>query len=73
MAVKPTKVPCMNENVAYSDWKKEIEIWEMTNTPLGVDKKVLVGSLFESLTGKARSTVLSSLQVKDITCDTGMV
>ena len=43
MAVKPTKVLCMNENVAYSDWKKEVNIWMKTNIPLGVNKTVLAG------------------------------
>ena len=71
-AVKPTKVPILHDDSAYSDWKMEIEIWETTNTILGCSKSVLAGSLFESLTGQARSTVLSELQVKNIVCDAGV-
>ena len=72
MAVKPTKVPSMHQNLAYSDWKKEVKIWQMTNTPLGVNKAVLAGTLFESLTGQARSTVLSSVELDNIVSDVGV-
>ena len=71
MAVKPTKVLCMNENVAYSDWKKEVNIWMKTNIPLGVNKTVLAGCLFGSLTGQARSTVLAQ-DIDKIICDDGV-
>ena len=71
-AVKPTKVPSMREDSLYSDWKKEIEIWILTNTNLGCTKEVLAGTLFESLTGQARSTVLSSLLVTEITSEHGV-
>lgn len=61
----------MRDDSPYSDWKKEIEIWKMTNVILGCTNPVLAGSLFESLTGQARNTVLSSLKVTDISSDTG--
>ena len=71
-AVKPTKVPSMRDDSLYSDWKKEIEIWIITNETLGCAKSVLSGTLFESLTGQARNTVLSTLKVKDITSEDGV-
>ena len=71
-AVKPTKVPSMRDDSLYSDWKKEIEIWKLTNDILGCTKPVLAGTLFESLTGQSRDTVLSSLKVAEITCDEGV-
>ena len=69
-AVKPTKVPSLSENSVYSDWKKEVKIWRKTNNKLGVDKTVLAG--YESLTGQARSTVLSGLDEETISCDDGV-
>ena len=72
-AVKPTKVPVMHDDLAYSDWKKEIGIWEMTNTVLRCTKAVLAGTLFESLVGQARNTVLSELTIAKIACDDGVV
>ena len=72
-AVKPTKVPSMREDLLYCDWKKEIEVWKFTNDNLGCSKEVQAGTLFESLTGQARSTVLSSLKVSEITSANGVV
>ena len=71
--VKPTKVPVMHDDLAYSDWKKEIAIWELTNTNLGCTKSVLAGTMFESLIGQARNTVLSELDVAKIACEEGLV
>ena len=64
---KSTKVPMMRDDLIYSDWKKELAIWEYTNIVRGVDKSVLAGELFESLKGKPRSTVLSELKLTEIT------
>ena len=72
MAVKPTKAPSMGDDTPYSDWKKQVEIWQKTNEPLGVAKTVLAGTLFETLSGQARDTVLSGLQIDEICCDTGV-
>lgn len=72
MAVKPTKAPSMSADTAYSDWKKQVQIWQLTNTPFGCSKTVLSGSLFEALTGQARDTVLSSLKIEEIVCDDGI-
>lgn len=72
MAVKPTKAPSMSVNTAYSDWKKQVTIWELTNATLGCNKTVLSGSLFEALTGQARDTVLSSLKIEQIVCEAGV-
>ena len=71
-SVKPTKVPSLRDDSLYSDWKKEVKIWINTNDKLGCIKSVLSGTLFESLTGQARSTVLSTLQVDEITDDDGV-
>ena len=64
---KATKVPVMKENQPYEDWKKELQIWEVTNTALGVDKPIQAGTVFQSLDGTARQTVLSELTVEEIT------
>ena len=71
-ASKSTKVPIMHKDLSYSDWKKELEVWEQTNIIRGVDKRVLAGELFESLQGSARSTVLSELTLIQIVSDTGV-
>ena len=70
--VKATKVPVMKENQLYVDWKKELQIWEGTNTTLGVEPKVLAGTLFESLEGTAWQTVLSELTVPQIITEDGV-
>ena len=64
---KATKVPVMKENQLYVDWKKELEIWEGTNTELGVDKKVLAGTLFKALEGTVWCFVLFSALSVDST------
>lgn len=71
-ASKATKVPSMRDDLQYSDWKKELLIWEQTNIIRGVNKSVLAGELFESLHGTARSTVLSELDLGKIICDDGV-
>lgn len=69
---KPTKVPVMRQNQPYGDWKKELEVWEATNKILDVDSKILSGTLFESLEGISRQTVLSELTVAEITAEEGV-
>ena len=65
-ANKSTKVPLMRDGLLYSDWKKELLVWERLNTKRGVDPSVLAGELFESLQGKARQTILSEVDVDNI-------
>ena len=67
-----TKVPAMRENQPYLDWKKELQVWEVTNTTLEVEKRIQAGVLFESLDGIARQTVLSELTVNEITAEDGV-
>lgn len=67
-----TKVPAMRENQLYGDWKKELNIWHVTNTTMEVDSKMQAGVLFESLEGIARETVLSELTVDEITHTNGV-
>ena len=62
----------MKKGQPYKDWKKELDIWKLTNTKLGVDKAVQAGILFESLEGIPRDTVLSELTVAEITHDDGV-
>ena len=69
---KATKDPVMRENQPYVDWKKELEIWVFANTTAGVDAPVQATSLFESLEGTARQTVLSELSVAQITAADGI-
>lgn len=69
---KPTKVPVMRKNQPYGDWKKELQVWEATNKILDVDDKILSGTLFESLEGISRETVLSELTVAQITASEGV-
>ena len=72
MSKKATKVPVMKKNQPYADWKKELEIWKVTNTALGVGKVIQAGILFESLEGIPRETVLSELSVTNITHENGV-
>ena len=71
-ASKATKVPLMHHGIIYSDWKKEVAIWEKTNLKREVNKSVIAGQLFESLKGKPRSIVLSELSVDQISNDDGV-
>lgn len=70
---KATKVPVMRKDQQYIDWKKELKVWEATNTVLGVDKRIQAGILFESLDGIPRQTVLSELSVLEITNEDGVL
>ena len=72
MSKKPTKVPVMKEDQPYVDWKKELDIWVKTNTALGVDAVIQAGTLYESLEGIPRQTVLSELSVEQITHTDGV-
>ena len=69
---KGTKVPVMRANQPYIDWKKELQVWEVTNTALKVEKTIQAGILFESLEGTPRQTVLSELSVAEITSENGI-
>ena len=69
---RPTKVPVMKQDQPFEDWRKELHIWELTNTSLKVEPNIQAGILFESLEGKQRQTVLSELSVKDIASDDGV-
>ena len=69
---KSSKVPAMRRDQPYSDWVKELQIWEGTNTILQVDKKVQAGVLFQSLEGLSRQTVLSELSVAEILAEDGV-
>ena len=62
----------MKKNQSYRNWKKELQIWEATNEVLGVEGKVQAGTLFESLKGMPRQTVLSEMDVTDIIADKGV-
>ena len=54
------------------DWKKELEVWQVANTVINVEKKIQACVLFESLEGIARQTVLSELTVAEITAEEGV-
>ena len=66
------KVPVMKEDQQFIDWKKELQVWEATNTVLEVDKKVQAGVLFESLEGIHKRIVLSELLVSEIVAENGI-
>ena len=70
--VKATKVPVMRKGQRYQDWKKELQIWQAANEELGVKGKVQACVLFESLDGTPRETILSELEVSDVTTDNGV-
>ena len=59
----------MRKHQPYVDWRKELEVWQVTNTTLEVDKKIQAGILFESLEGSPRQIVqflgLLHLEKKD--------
>ena len=67
--MKPTKVPAMRKNQPYLDWKKELHLWQVTNSAIGVQRKVLGGVLYQSLEGIARDAVLSELTVEEMSDD----
>ena len=69
---KATKVPVFRKDMLYSDWRKEVKIWQATNDLRNVKKEVQAGLLFESLVGKPRETVLSELNVEEIICTNGL-
>ena len=62
----------MNDIQQYCDWKKELQIWGVTNTILQVDKRIQAGILYESLKGIPRQIVLSELSVSEITDENGV-
>ena len=62
----------MKPDQPYIDWKKELSVWQATNTAIGVEKRIQAGILFESLDGPPRQTVLSELTVEEITSDVGV-
>lgn len=70
--IKPTEPPVMKKDQHYLDWKKELQIWQVTNLTLGVDPKVQGGILLQSLEGKPHDTILSELTVPDITSPDGV-
>ena len=67
-----TKVPVMRPNQPYEDWLKELRIWEATNVALCIEPKIQASSLFQSLQGTPRQTVLSELTVEEIIADNGV-
>ena len=69
---KPLKVPTMKTTQLFVDWKKELNVWQSTNTALNVDKKVQAGILFDSLSGLPQQIVLSQLSVDEIVADDGV-
>ena len=69
---RSTKVPTMRKSQPYADWKKELKVWQVTNTNLEVDEKIQAGILFESLEGISRETVLSELTVDQLTAEDGV-
>ena len=71
-SLKATKVPVFRKGMLYSDWRKEINIWQATNDLRKVKKEIQAGTLFESLEGKPRETVLSELTVAEIICENGL-
>ena len=69
---KGIPVPTMSKLQPYEDWKKELRVWEVTNTTLNIDKKVQAGTLFHSLQGLCKETVISELSVEEITAEDGV-
>ena len=70
--IRITKVPTMSTNQPYCDWKKELEVWRVANNILQVDKQIQAATLFASLEGSPRQTVLSELAVDQITAEDGV-
>ena len=62
----------MSKDRPYEDWKKELQVWEVANNILSIDKKVRAAILFQSLEGLSRQTVLSELSVEEITAEDGV-
>ena len=62
----------MKADQQFIDWKKELQVWEATNTVLEVDKKIQAWVLFESLEGIHKRIVSSELTVSEIVADNGI-
>lgn len=62
----------MRENQPYEDWKKELQVWRLTNTFLEVDKKVQAGLLYQALKDKPKVTVTSELTADQISAEDGV-
>lgn len=69
---KATKVPTMSDTQPFLDWKKELQIWQVTNEALGVSGKVQAGTLFHQLDDISRRTVSSELTLEEITHEDGV-
>ena len=63
---RPTKVPVMRRAQPYQDWKKELQIWQVINSTLEVDRRIQAGILFQCLEDTARQIVSSEMTVDDI-------
>ena len=72
MSKPATKVPMMNHNQPFVDWRKEIKIWKALNIGLGVEPKIQSCMLYESLNGMPQKLVLSELTVEDIIAEDGV-
>lgn len=70
--VKPTEVPVMEKDQPFEDWRKEIRIWEKTNTILNVDPIVQAGCLYKALKGLPKTTVTSELTEDEIMSEEGV-
>ena len=66
---KLSSPPLMGEDLSYFDWKKELDIWTYF-TELAAEKQG--GTLFLTLTGKARQAVLSGVDRDKIKSATGV-
>ena len=66
------KIPVMKRDQRYIDWKKELQVWEATNTVLEMDVKLQAALLFESLEGVDRQIVLSELTASEIIAEDGL-
>ena len=72
MADKPINLkfpPLMRGDLAYEDWKKELDIWQDFTD---LKKEQQGGALFLTLTGKARQVVLDGVSRDDMKSDAGM-
>lgn len=61
--------PPMQDDLSYADWKKEIAIWR---TFTEMDAKRQGAAIFLTLTGKARETVRSDVDEKQLSADDGV-
>ena len=60
--------PAFNKDIEYTNWKKDLQIWESSNS---IDKVKRAPAVYQFLTGEAKQ-VIRNLNIDKLTCDDGI-